>query len=152
MNKHAKIYIAGHRGLVGSALVRNLTAAGFTIAAHAGGGLLQILALCWLAAVTTALALIDAAVKRLPDRLTVPAFAGTSVLLTAAALQQGRPGSALRMLLAAAVLGAVYFIFALAGAMGPGDVKLALALGAALGYSSWTHVVRPKRTAFPCPR
>ena len=29
MNKHAKIYIAGHRGLVGSALVRNLTAAGF---------------------------------------------------------------------------------------------------------------------------
>lgn len=28
MNKHAKIYIAGHRGLVGSALVRELTASG----------------------------------------------------------------------------------------------------------------------------
>ncbi|MDD2880607.1 MAG: GDP-L-fucose synthase [Rhodoferax sp.] len=30
MNKNAKIYIAGHRGLVGSAIVRNLTSAGFT--------------------------------------------------------------------------------------------------------------------------
>jgi GDP-L-fucose synthase len=29
MNKKARIYIAGHRGLVGSALLRNLTAAGF---------------------------------------------------------------------------------------------------------------------------
>ena len=30
MNKNAKIYIAGHRGLVGSALVRRLTAKGYT--------------------------------------------------------------------------------------------------------------------------
>jgi GDP-L-fucose synthase len=30
MNKNAKIYIAGHRGLVGSAIVRNLQAAGYT--------------------------------------------------------------------------------------------------------------------------
>jgi GDP-L-fucose synthase len=30
MNQHAKIYIAGHRGLVGGALVRNLQAAGYT--------------------------------------------------------------------------------------------------------------------------
>lgn len=30
MNKQAKIFIAGHRGMVGSALVRKLTAAGFT--------------------------------------------------------------------------------------------------------------------------
>jgi GDP-L-fucose synthase len=30
MDKQAKIYIAGHRGLVGSALVRNLTAAGYS--------------------------------------------------------------------------------------------------------------------------
>src|SRR5438552_879310 len=29
MNKKSRIYIAGHRGLVGSALLRNLTAAGF---------------------------------------------------------------------------------------------------------------------------
>ena len=30
MNKDAKIYIAGHRGLVGGAILRNLTSAGFT--------------------------------------------------------------------------------------------------------------------------
>lgn len=30
MDKNAKIYVAGHRGLVGSAIVRNLTAAGHT--------------------------------------------------------------------------------------------------------------------------
>lgn len=30
MNKNSKIYIAGHRGLVGSALLRNLQAAGYT--------------------------------------------------------------------------------------------------------------------------
>ena len=30
MNKDAKIYIAGHRGLVGSAIVNNLKAKGYT--------------------------------------------------------------------------------------------------------------------------
>ncbi|MFL9609791.1 GDP-L-fucose synthase family protein [Methylobacillus sp. Pita2] len=30
MNKHARIYVAGHRGLVGSAIVRNLEAKGYT--------------------------------------------------------------------------------------------------------------------------
>jgi len=30
MNKHAKIYIAGHRGLVGSAIMRNLQQSGYT--------------------------------------------------------------------------------------------------------------------------
>ncbi|MDO9156629.1 MAG: NAD-dependent epimerase/dehydratase family protein, partial [Sediminibacterium sp.] len=30
MNKHSKVYVAGHRGMVGSAIVRQLQAAGFT--------------------------------------------------------------------------------------------------------------------------
>ena len=30
MNKDSKIYVAGHRGLVGSAIVRNLEAKGYT--------------------------------------------------------------------------------------------------------------------------
>lgn len=30
MDKKAKIYVAGHRGLVGSALMRNLHAKGYT--------------------------------------------------------------------------------------------------------------------------
>ena len=31
MNKNSKIYIAGHRGLVGSAIVKNLRVKGYTI-------------------------------------------------------------------------------------------------------------------------
>lgn len=30
MNKDSKIYVAGHRGMVGSAIVRNLEAKGYT--------------------------------------------------------------------------------------------------------------------------
>ncbi|MDP1045496.1 NAD-dependent epimerase/dehydratase family protein, partial [Klebsiella pneumoniae] len=30
MNKNAKIFVAGHRGMVGSALVRRLQAGGYT--------------------------------------------------------------------------------------------------------------------------
>lgn len=30
MNKNSKIYVAGHRGLVGSAIVRNLEERGYT--------------------------------------------------------------------------------------------------------------------------
>lgn len=117
------------------------TATGFVVAAQSGGPLLQTLALCWLAAYATALALIDAVVRRLPDRLTVPAFAGTTVLLIAAALYRDRPGTVYRLLLAAALLGAVYFVLALSGGMGLGDVKLAPALGAALGYFGWNYLL-----------
>jgi GDP-L-fucose synthase len=30
MNKNSKIYVAGHRGLVGSAIVKNLVSKGYT--------------------------------------------------------------------------------------------------------------------------
>ena len=34
MNKNSKIYIAGHRGLVGSAIVKNLESKGYTNIIH----------------------------------------------------------------------------------------------------------------------
>ena len=125
-----------------------LTAGGFAIAASIGGPVLQTLALCWLAAFASALALIDAAVKRLPDELTGPAFGGTTLLLTGAAIQHGRPDTALRLLLAAAALASAYLILALTASIGLGDVKLAPTLGAALGYISWTDVYLGTAAAF----
>lgn len=125
-----------------------LTATGFVIAAGTGGPLTQTLALCWLAVFATALALIDAAVKRLPDKLTAPAFAGTTGLLIAAALQLDQPGTVLRILLAATALGSTYLALALAGGMGLGDVKLALTFGGALGYFGWNAVLFGTAAAF----
>ncbi|GHH77351.1 prepilin peptidase [Streptomyces sulfonofaciens] len=96
----------------------------------------------WLAAVPVAvlLALVDHAVHRLPDVLTLPLAAGLLALLGVVALLPGHRGSWPGALLGALVLGAGYFVLFLVNSkgMGFGDVKLALALGAVLGWYGWT--------------
>ncbi|MGW1496158.1 prepilin peptidase [Streptomyces sp. NPDC002402] len=92
----------------------------------------------WVTACGTALVLIDAKVNRLPNVLTLPAFAGVIVLLGGAAAN-GEQGSLLRSLAAAAALGAVFFLMTFGG-IGLGDVKLAPTLGALLGWHSWAGV------------
>ncbi|MGI5480959.1 prepilin peptidase [Streptomyces lavendofoliae] len=95
----------------------------------------------WLLAapVAVVLALVDLAVHRLPDRLTLPLAAGTAVLLGGAALLPGNAGAWPSALLGGLTLGAGYFVLFLIhpSGMGFGDVKLALALGAALGWYGW---------------
>jgi leader peptidase (prepilin peptidase)/N-methyltransferase len=92
----------------------------------------------WAAACGMALILIDAKVNRLPNVLTIPAFAGVIVLLGGAAAN-GEHGSILRSLAAAAALGAAFFLMTFGG-IGLGDVKLAPTLGALLGWHSWAGV------------
>lgn len=94
---------------------------------------LPLLAFGWIAAIGVALAFIDWAVHRLPDRLTLPAFGGAVVLL-ALDNQPARLGTAL---LCALAMAACYLTLTVIsrGGLGLGDSKLALSLGLALGWS-----------------
>lgn len=125
-----------------------LTCAGFAIVAAVPGPSVQALALGWFVATGIALALIDTAVHRLPDRLTAPAFVGTALLLTLAALAGHQPAAITKLWLAAAAVGAGYLALALLAGVGLGDVKLAPTVGAVLGYFSWSAVVRGTLATF----
>ena len=83
----------------------------------------------YVAAVTPTLTRIDLAEHRLPNRLVVP---GLAVGLLAAAGSWGTTGiPPFVPLVAGVAYGGALFVFALAGGMGMGDVKLAAVLGLA---------------------
>jgi leader peptidase (prepilin peptidase) / N-methyltransferase len=135
----------GCRERVGPAfgLVEVTGAASFALLALVGGSWLELAAFWWIAAIGVALVFIDVAVHRLPDRLTLSAFAGALVLLgTAALLDQRLSGFGLAVLYGLA-LALCYLVLVLVypAGMGLGDVKLALVLGLALGWFGGVVVV-----------
>lgn len=99
-------------------------------------GILMLIAYLYLAAISIALALIDADTHRLPNVIVMPSYLVAAALLSASALLAG----GLEALLLAAIGGASMwaFYFALAffypAGMGLGDVKLAGLLGIYLGF------------------
>jgi leader peptidase (prepilin peptidase)/N-methyltransferase len=104
---------------------------------------LVLAAACWLALCAVPLAFIDAAVRRLPDRLTGPAFAGTALLLLAAAAAGGHWHSLARAALGGIVLAGFYLLLGLISpsGMGMGDVKAAASLGTMLAWRGWTSLI-----------
>jgi leader peptidase (prepilin peptidase)/N-methyltransferase len=100
-------------------------------------------AACWLAIVAVPLAIIDALVRRLPDRLTAAAFAGIAAfLVTAAAVDTGwRPLA--RSGEGAAALAALFVLLAVVrpGSAGLGDAKLGLSIGAITAWFGWAVLV-----------
>lgn len=88
----------------------------------------RLAAALWVATFGVCLAFVDAAAHRLPDALTLPAFAGAVVLLAL-------DGSLVPALLGASALAGGYLLLVLLhpAGMGLGDAKLALCLGALLG-------------------
>jgi leader peptidase (prepilin peptidase)/N-methyltransferase len=104
---------------------------------------LVLAAACWLAACAVPLAFIDAAVRRLPDRLTIPAYAGTAGLLILAAAVSGHWPILLRAALGGLALAGFYLALLLISpsAMGLGDVKLAASLGTMLAWFGWRTLI-----------
>jgi leader peptidase (prepilin peptidase) / N-methyltransferase len=68
----------------------------------------ELAALAWLALIAVPLAFIDIAVQRLPDLLTIGAFAGTLVLLAAAEGAAHQPWPLVRAVIGAAALAGFY--------------------------------------------
>ncbi|MEU4565879.1 A24 family peptidase [Micromonospora sp. NPDC023956] len=103
-----------------------------------------LLATGWWLGWAVPLALVDAAVHRLPDRLTGPAAAGTWLLLGVAALTGPGPGPWLRATVCGLALAAGFAATTLLlgrRGFGLGDAKLALGTGALLGWYGWPALV-----------
>jgi leader peptidase (prepilin peptidase)/N-methyltransferase len=104
---------------------------------------LVLAAACWLALCSVPLAFIDAAVRRLPDVLTGAAFAGTALLLLAAAAAGGHWHVLGQSVLGGVALAGFYLVLALISpsGMGMGDVKAAAGLGTMLAWRGWSALI-----------
>jgi leader peptidase (prepilin peptidase)/N-methyltransferase len=118
-----------------------LGAAGFAVAGWIGGGMWRVAAVCWLLAFALAAALVDVAIRRLPDVLTWPCLAGVSALCCAQAAAAGSVSTAVRTVLAGAAVAGLFLLLALVADAGLGDAKFAAGIGAVLGYLSWSAVI-----------
>jgi leader peptidase (prepilin peptidase) / N-methyltransferase len=104
---------------------------------------LVLAAASWLAVCCVALAWIDAAVQRLPDLLTAPAYVGTVLLLLLAAAASGHWADLLRAIGGGLALAAAFLAFAVISrsAIGLGDAKLAASLGTMLAWAGWPALI-----------
>lgn len=104
----------------------------------------ETLAFGWWLTMALALALVDTAVHRLPDRLTLTAAAGTIALLAIPALVEHDAWTWLRALSAGvgalAVFGLITLLLGRRGGYGLGDAKLMLSAGMVLGWVGWPAV------------
>jgi leader peptidase (prepilin peptidase) / N-methyltransferase len=112
------------------------------LAARVHPGLVLAVA-CWLALCSVPLAFIGAAVRRLPDVLTGSAFAGTAVLLLAAAAADGTWHVLARAVLGGIALSGFYLVLAVISPSGmcTGNVKAAAGLGSMLAWRGWNALV-----------
>ncbi len=107
-------------------------------------------AACWLVLTGLPLAVIDSRIRRLPDPLTLGAFAGTVVLLCAAAAVTGHWRELARAGEGAVVLAALFVLLALSktGSAGLGDAKFGLSVGALAAWFGWCVLLLAVLAAF----
>ncbi len=103
----------------------------------------DLAAFAYVGVLAVALAQIDAAVQRLPDSLTLPAYPALILLLGLAAVASHDGAPLLRALAGGLALGTGYLLLGLAsgGQLGGGDIKLAGLAGIALGWLGWRTLV-----------
>jgi leader peptidase (prepilin peptidase)/N-methyltransferase len=108
--------------------------AGTAMAVRFGTGV-QLAAYLLLVAVALPLSAVDIAVRKVPDRILIPAVPAAIALLALAAHQTGAYGALGRALLAGIATFGAYVLLALAtGQVGLGDCKAAGLCGLYLGY------------------
>jgi leader peptidase (prepilin peptidase) / N-methyltransferase len=127
-----------------------LASMAFPTPALAGASPWELAALAWLALLGIPLAVIDMRSRRLPDRLTIPAFAGVIALLGAGAVADHELGHFGQAIGGAAALAGFYLALMVIrpGGMGLGDVKLAASVGAALAWAGWQALLAGTFLAF----
>ena len=104
----------------------------------------------WLfAAGGSVLAVVDAEKDVLPSRLVYPLAALEAAVLVVSAVVDGDPHRLVRSAIAAAVLGAGWFVLAFiaGGGIGLGDVRVAAMTGALLGWLGWSQVLHGQLAA-----
>jgi leader peptidase (prepilin peptidase) / N-methyltransferase len=138
-------------GTFGTALALELsTAAVLALLFGRFGGQADLVALGFFGILGVALAAIDIAVQRLPDRLTLPAYPILITLLTGAAIAGHDFGALLRALLGGLCLAGLYLLLALVrpGQLGGGDIKFAGVAGLALAWLGWPVLILGAALAF----
>lgn len=116
-----------------------VTAAVLALLVARFSGQVDLAAFAFLGVLGVALAAIDIAVERLPDRLVLPAYPVLIVLLGIAAVVQRDGAGLVRALLGGLAMGAAFLLLALLrpGHLGGGDIKVAGLVGLALGWLGW---------------
>jgi leader peptidase (prepilin peptidase) / N-methyltransferase len=139
------------RASLGVPLVLELaTAAVLTLLLGRFGGQPDVVAFAFFGAIGVALAAIDIAAQRLPDRLTLPAYPILIAMLGVAALLGGDAAALGRALLGCLALSGCFLVLALVrpGHLGGGDIKLAGLTGLLLGWLGWPALIAGAALAF----
>ncbi len=120
-----------------------LTAGMLAILAGTVGPRVELVAFGWLAVVGVALAAVDIAVHRLPDRLVLPGYPVLFGAFAIASVLGGDPARLLRTLAGGLALSGCYLVLVLVrpDQMGAGDLKLSGLVGLALGWFGWPAVL-----------